>query len=168
MLLNVQQKLKGVYMNENKKFYWIKLRLDFFDLGAIDYIMSKPNGCEYIVLYQMLCLMSANNDGALGHQINEVLYPFDIDKISRDTKYFSVDTILVGLELFKTLGLIYYSENDNLLHIGNYESLIGSETAHAITKRNYRMKKKLSIEEKKNLEECIRLSKINIYGDLKK
>jgi len=63
--------------------------------------------------------------------------------------------------------LIYYNENDNLLHIGNYNSLIGSETGHAITKRNYRMKKSLSIEEKKSLEECIRISKINIYGDLK-
>lgn len=159
-------------MNDEKRFFWIKLRLDFFDLNAIDYILSKPNGCEYIVLYQMLCLMSANNDGALGHRINEVLYPFDIDKISRDTKYFSVDTILVALELFKNLGLVYYCENDNLLHIGNYQSLIGSETTHAIAKRRYRLKKSkaesLAIRDSGELENAIRIAKLNVYGDLKK
>ena len=68
---------------EDKKYYWIKLKTNFFDLPTIDWIMSQNNGCEYIVLYQMLCLKTANTDGKLVSQIGEMLIPYDIEKIVR-------------------------------------------------------------------------------------
>ena len=115
---------------EEKKYYWIKLKTNFFDLPTIDWIMSQNNGCEYIVLYQMLCLKTANTDGKLVSQIGEMLIPYDIEKIARDTKYFSNDTIRVALELFKSLGLIYVSD-DNTMTISNYGEMVGSETSSA-------------------------------------
>ena len=47
---------------EDKKYYWIKLRTDFFNQETIDFLLSQPNGCEYVVLYQMLCLQTANTN----------------------------------------------------------------------------------------------------------
>ena len=47
----------------SKKFYWIKLKTDFFNLDEIDFLLSQKNGCEYVVLYQMLCLQVANTSG---------------------------------------------------------------------------------------------------------
>lgn len=142
---------------EDKKYYWIKLKTNFFDLPTIDWIMSQNNGCEYIVLYQMLCLKTANTDGKLVSQIGEMLIPYDIEKISRDTKYFSNDTIRVALELFKSLGLIYVSD-DNTMTISNYFEMVGSESASksAIKKREYRnrLREKQLIEQKEdNLED---------------
>ena len=126
---------------EDKKYYWIKLKTNFFDLPTIDWIMSQNNGCEYIVLYQMLCLKTANTDGKLVSQIGEMLIPYDIEKIVRDTKYFSTDTVRVALDLFKNLGLIYVSD-DNTMTISNYGEMVGSETSSAKRVREWREKQK--------------------------
>ena len=126
---------------EDKKYYWIKLKTNFFDLPTIDWIMSQNNGCEYIVLYQMLCLKTANTDGKLVSQIGEMLIPYDVEKIVRDTKYFSTDTVRVALDLFKNLGLIYVSD-DNTMTISNYDEMVGCESQWAEKKRLYRQKQK--------------------------
>lgn len=127
---------------ENKKYYWIKLKTDYFDSDVIDWLMSQKNGSDYVVLYLMLCLKTANKDGTLSTQIGEVIVPYDIDKIVRDTKYFSDDTVRVALELYKKLGLIY-EDNNGCLTISNFNNMIGSESTWAEKKRNYREKQKL-------------------------
>ena len=126
----------------SKKFYWIKLKTDFFNLDEIDFLLSQKNGCEYVVLYQMLCLQVANTNGKLQKQFGEIIVPFDIDKIQRETKYFDFDTIAVALDLYKKLGLVYQDENGTLT-ISHYEELVGSETQWAIDKRKAREIKKL-------------------------
>lgn len=130
-----------------KRYYWIKLKTDFFDLPEIDWLLSQKNGAEYIVLYQMLCLMTANQNGTLASSFGEMIVPYDVEKIVRDTKYFNFDTVKIALEIYKKLGLIYESE-DKLLKISNYEEMIGSESNWAEKKRRYRQKK--SIEDNKS------------------
>ena len=100
-------------MGDNKRYYWIKLKTDFFNQQTIDFLLSQKNGCEYIVLYQMLCLNTANNNGEMCSKIGEMIVPYNVEKIVRDTKYFDFDTVTIALELFKKLGLIY-EENDSL------------------------------------------------------
>lgn len=127
-------------MNE-KKFYWIKLKTDFFNQDTIDFLLQQENGCKYIVLYQMLCLKTANNNGELNTKIGEMIIPYNIEKIQRDTKYFDIDTVRVALELFKQLGLILIEEN-NILRISNFDDMVGSESKWAEQKRIYRKKQK--------------------------
>lgn len=137
---------------EDKKFYWIKLKTDFFSQDTIDFLLQQENGCEYVVLYQMLCLSTANNNGRLETKINEVIIPYDIKKIVRDCRYFDYDTVVVALELYKKLGLIYETE-DKILKLTGYSSMIGSESASksAIKKREYRarLKERDNNEDKK-------------------
>jgi len=137
-------------MSENK-YYWIKLRTDFFNQETIDFLLSQTNGCQYVVLYQMLCLKTANTNGSFINQIGEVIVPYDIEKIVRDTKYFDYDTIVVALELFKKLGLVYVEENGNL-RISEIERMVGSESAtrEAIKKREQRLKKKIGTQKGTN------------------
>lgn len=125
-----------------KRFYWIKLKTDFFNQDAIDFLMSQENGSQYVVLYQMLCLQSANNNGNLSSNIGEMIVPFDVLKIARDCKYFSVDTVTIALELFKRLGLIY-ENNGNVLCISQFEEMVGSETTSAKRVREHRARKVL-------------------------
>lgn len=129
-------------MTDNKRFYWIKLKTDFFNQETIDFLLSQKNGCEYIVLYQMLCLNTANNNGEMSSKIGEMIVPYNIEKIVRDTKYFDFDTVTVALELFKQLGLIY-KEDDNVLRITDFKKMVGSETSSAKRVREYRERKKL-------------------------
>jgi predicted phage replisome organizer len=120
-------------MND-KRFYWIKLKTNFFEQDAIDFLLSQPNGSDYIALYLKLCTMTANTNGQLATQIGEILIPYDAQKIARDTKYFSVDTVIVAMELFKKLGLIYES-SDNVLQIADYENMVGSSKNDEYTKK---------------------------------
>lgn len=124
----------------SKRYYWIKLKTDFFDLETIDWLISQKNGCEYVVLYQKLCLLTANKDGELSSAIGEIIIPYDANKIARDTK-FSIDTVIVALELFKKIGLIYEQEN-GILKIPYIADIVGSETEYAQKKRDYRDKLK--------------------------
>lgn len=143
-------------MADNKKFYWIKLKTDFFSQETIDFLMSQQNGCQYVVLYQMLCLNTANNGGNLSTKIGEMIVPYDVNKIVRDTKYFDFDTITIALGLFKQLGLIYES-NENLLKISNFDNMVGFESQWAEKKRAYREKKRQLTEKvednKKDIQE---------------
>lgn len=127
---------------EDKRYYWIKLKTDFFSQETMDFLLSQQNGCEYIVLYQMLCLNTANTDGAMISKIGEIIVPYDINKIVRDTKYFDYDTVAVALELFKKLGLIY-EEKDKTLRITDFEEMVGSETSSAQRVREWRKNKLL-------------------------
>lgn len=146
----------------NKKYYWIKLKTDFFNREDIDFILSQENGCEYVVLYQMLCLNTANNEGKLETKMNEMIVPYDIKKIVRDCKYFDYDTVAVALDLYKRLGLIY-EEKNKILKIANYSEMVGSESEWAEKKRLYREKQKLLKDNvKDNVLQDIRDKSIDI------
>lgn len=133
-------------MAEQKRFYWIKLKESFFVNNEVtDWIISQPNGCEYIVLYLKLCLLTANKGGRLAMQIGEMIIPYDVKKISADTK-FDVDTVIVAMELFRKIGLIY-EEEDGILKIPYVEEIVGSETPAAQRKRKSRATKALESAE---------------------
>ena len=132
-------------MAEKKRFYWIKLKENFFDLETIDFLKAQKNGCEYIVLYQQLCLLTANKNGRLAAHLGEMLIPYDINKIARDTK-FDVDTVIVAMELFRKIGLLY-EEADGILRIPYVEEIVGSETPAAQRKRKSRANKSLEAAE---------------------
>lgn len=129
-------------MEKTKRYYWIKLKTDFFNLAEIDFLLSQKDGCRYIVLYQMLCLQTANNNEELASRVGEMIIPYDPDKIARDTKYFSKDTVIVAMELFKKLNLIY-TDDGICLKIAGFENMVGSETSWAKQKREQREKQKL-------------------------
>jgi len=142
---------------DNKRFYWIKLKTDFFNIDKIDYIISRPNGCQYIVLYQMLCLMTANNNGKLCSTMGEIIVPYDIDKIVRETKYFDFDTVAMALNLFKQLGLIYQQE-DSILRIAAIDEMVGSEAGNLNAQRQKRFrerKKQAQLENVKSVTQGV-------------
>ena len=76
-------------MATGKRYYWMKLRENFMTSDTIDYFMSQPDGANYVVLYQMLCLKTINTEGRLSRKIGEIIIPYDIPKIQRDMKWFS-------------------------------------------------------------------------------
>lgn len=117
-----------------QRYYWIKLTDRFMTSDTVDFLMEQKDGANYVVLYQMLCLKTVNNDGKLTRQIGELIIPYDEEKIQRDMKWFSIDTIRVAMQLYKKLGLIYEQEN-GILRISNFEKLIGSQTISAMKKQ---------------------------------
>lgn len=127
-------------MATGKVYYWLRLKKNFMTSDTVDFLMSQPEGANYVVLYQMLHLMSINTEGRLSRTIGDVIIPYDVKKIQRDTKWFTVDTINVALSLFMKLGLVY-RDVDGVLVMADHKNLIGSETDYAEQKRVQRNEK---------------------------
>ena len=137
-----------------KRFYWMKLKESFMTSDTIDYFMGLPDGANYVVLYQMLCLKTINTEGRFERKIGAVLIPYDVEKIRRDTKWFSADTIRVALNLYMQFGLIYTDEN-GVFVIANHNDLVGSETDAAARMRSSRSRKQKSLPScEQNEEHC--------------
>ena len=122
----------------DKRYYWIKIKSDFFDLPTIDWLQDQKNGCEYIVLYQKLCLLSANSGGELVRKVGDMLIPYDIKKIAEVTR-FKFDTVVVAMGLYKKIGLIVERE-DGVFVVAGIGEMVGSETKWAEKKRLQRDK----------------------------
>lgn len=131
-------------MATGKRFYWIKLKDSFMSSDEIDYLMSQPDGANYVVLYQMLCLKTINTGGCLVSQIGEMLIPYDAEKIQRECKWFSLATVRVALSVYKQIGLIFESP-DGILTISNYSDIVGSETDYSAQKRLQRENRRRQI-----------------------
>ena len=122
----------------DKRYYWIKIKSDFFDLPTIDWLQDQKNGCEYIVLYQKLCLLSANSSGELVRKVGDMIIPYDIKKIAEVTR-FKFDTVVVAMGLYKKIGLIVERE-DGVFVVAGIGEMVGSETKWAEKKRLQRDK----------------------------
>lgn len=134
-------------MATGKRYYWIKLKDSFMSSDEVDYLMSQPDGANYVVLYQMLCLKTINTGGCLVSQIGEMLIPYDAEKIQRECKWFSLATVRVALSVYKQIGLIFESP-DGILAISNYSDIVGSETVIQAQKRLQRENRRRQIPAK--------------------
>lgn len=140
-----------------KRFYWIKIKESFLTSDTVDFLMSQKDGANYVVLYQMLCLKAINTNGILARMIGDVYIPFDIEKIQRDLKYFNIDTIRIGINLFQKLKLIEINEN-GALFITNFNNLVGSESASTKRVREYRNRikqKQITKQERYNVTQNV-------------
>ena len=135
-------------MANTKKYYWLKLKEDFFEDDTIDWIEEQPNGEKYSLFYLKLCLKSLRTDGILIRNVGEMLIPYDAKKLAEVTKT-DVDTVRVAMELFKNIGLIQILENGEI-YISQLKNMVGSETSKAQLMRNKREKdKQKALEEPK-------------------
>ena len=124
-------------MATGKKFYWFKLKDTFLTSDAVDMLMEQPNGSNYVVLYQILCIKTINTGGRLERCVGTVRIKYDAEKIARDSKWFSVNTVKNALKLYRALGLLK-EDKDGVLFIVDYENLVGIETDAASRMRALR------------------------------
>ena len=155
-------------MATGKRFYWMKLKESFMTSDTIDYFMSQPDGANYVVLYQMLCLKTINTGGRFCRQIGEVVIPYDVEKIVRDCKWFSADTVRVALDLYMAFGLIYHDE-DGVMVMANHAELVGSETDYAMQKKNQRVSGKTppALPEDKSVDKSVDNVHENVHTDIR-
>ena len=128
--------------NKKKRFHWFKLKLSFLTSDKVDIMMSQKskNGANYIVIYQILCLMTLNTNGELATHVNGITMKWDDEKIQRECKWFDIDTIREAKRLFLELGLLVLNDSGNL-EIKDHHELIGYETGSAIDAKRKRAEK---------------------------
>lgn len=75
-------------MSKNKKYYWLKLKEDFFEEDAISWIEEQENGKDYCLFYLKLCLKSLKTNGLLIRNVGSMLVPYDVKTLARLTNTF--------------------------------------------------------------------------------
>ena len=135
----------------SKKYFWLKLNVDFFERKEVNLIENMPNGKEYIIFYVKLLLKSANSDGKL---LFKDVIPYTEDMLATVTGI-NVDVVRTAVKLFLKLGLMQ-KLSDGALFMLETQKMIGCETEYAKKKREYREKKKVeAIEDKSGTKKDI-------------
>ena len=124
----------------NKRYYWLKLKEDFFEEDTIEWLEEQENGVFYSNFYLKLCLKSLKTNGILIRSVGELLIPYDIKKLAEIT-HVKLDTAIVAMELFKKIGLVQILENGEI-YLTQLELMVGSETSKAALMRKKRKKDK--------------------------
>lgn len=117
----------------NKKYFWLKLKEDFFEEDTIAWIEEQQNGKEYSLFYLKLCLKSLKSNGVLIRNVGQMLIPYDAKMLSKLTNT-EFDTVVVAMELFKQIGLVTVLENGEIF-LPQLENMVGSESKWAKYKR---------------------------------
>ena len=122
-------------MAENGKYYWLKLKRDFFKRHDIRIIEEMPNGKDYILFYLKLLLESIDHEGSL--RFSDTI-PYNEQMLSVVT-HTNVDIVRCAMKLFIELNMMTVCD-DQTIYMNEVEKLIGSETKWAEKKRLQRAK----------------------------
>lgn len=133
-----------------KKYYWLKLKEDFFEEDAISWLEEqKPNGKEYSLFYLKLCLKSLKTNGILIRNVGTMIIPYDMKKLAEITKT-EFDTVVVAMDLLKQIGLVQILENGEI-YLPMLCDMVGSETDKAQLMRKLREQKKIESQMSNNV-----------------
>lgn len=119
--------------NQTKRFYWLKLKDNFFDREEIQLIESLPNGKEYVLILLKFMMKAINSEGRL--VVKDVI-PYNPQMLATVT-HSNVDTVRSAIDIFIKFGLMS-TLDDGTLYMNEVQALLGSETEFAAKKREYR------------------------------
>ena len=132
-------------MADNRKYYYLKLKENYFDEDAIVLLESMQDGMLYSNILLKLYLKSLKNGGKL--QLDEDI-PYTAQMIATITRQ-QVGTVERALQIFMKLGLVEPLQN-GALYMSNIELLIGQSSTEGERKRRARR----ALQESKALPEA--------------
>ena len=121
-------------MSDNRKYYYLKLKENYFDEDAIVLLESMQDGILYSNILLKLYLKSLKNGGKL--QLDENI-PYTAQMIATITRQ-QVGTVERALQIFLKLGLVEPLQN-GALYMSNIELLIGQSSTEGERKRRARL-----------------------------
>ena len=124
---------------QNKRYYWLKLKNDFFEGDEINWLEEQENGAVYILFYLKLCLRSLRSDGVLMRRVGKMEIPYDTKKLAEITGT-PLPAAETAMALLTSAGLVEVQEN-GALFMPQMEDMTGSETERAAIMRKYRTPK---------------------------
>lgn len=109
-------------MAEAKKYYWLRLKKDFFSRHDIRIIESMPNGKEYVLFYLKLMAESVSHEGCL--RFSDTI-PYDENMLATITNT-NVDIVRAAMGILQQLNLMEVMD-DKTIFMTEIDKLIGSE-----------------------------------------
>ena len=120
-------------MADSKKYFWLRLKRDFFKRHDIQIIEAMPNGKDYILFYLKLLCESVDHEGNL--RFSEEI-PYNDQMLSTITNT-NVDIVRSAIEVFTKLHMMDVLD-DGTYYMNEVQKMLGFETEWARKKREYR------------------------------
>ena len=133
-------------MADNKKYYYLKLKDNFFDSDEMIILESMADGYLYSNILLKLYLRSLKYEGRL--MFNNRI-PFNSTMLAQVTRH-SVGVIEKAMRVFRDLELIEVLDS-GAIYITDIQNFIGRSSTEADRKREYR--KRIELEKKGQLKE---------------
>ncbi|HIF1672572.1 TPA: phage replisome organizer N-terminal domain-containing protein [Enterococcus faecium] len=120
-------------MSDNKRYYYLKLKENFFDSDEMVLLESMPDGYIYSNILLKLYLRSLKHEGKL--MFNDRI-PFNSTMLATITRH-SVGVVEKAVQIFRDLQLIEVLDN-GAIYMSDIQSFIGKSSTEADRKRKYR------------------------------
>ena len=120
-------------MSDNKKYYYLKLKEDFFDSDAMIVMESMPDGYKYSNILLKLYLRSLKHEGKL--MFNDRI-PYNSTILSQVTRH-SVGDVERAIKVFEEMNLIEILDN-GAIFISDIQNFVGRSSTEGDRKREYR------------------------------
>ena len=124
-------------MADNKKYYYLKLKENFFDSDNMVLLESMQDGILYSNILMKMYLKSLKNNGML--ILNDAI-PYNTQMIATVTRH-QVGTVEKALKVFEQLGLIDILDGGTI-YMSDIELFVGRSSTEGDRKRAERMKLK--------------------------
>lgn len=119
-------------MADNQKYYYLKLKENFFDSDELKILESKPEGYIYSNILLKLYLKSLRNEGKLMYRD---IIPYTPEVLATLTGH-STGNIEKALKMFENLGLIEILDNGTI-YMMDIQNFIGKSSTEADRQREY-------------------------------
>lgn len=130
-------------MSDNKKYYYLKIKENFYDTEDIKILQSMDNGYLYSDILMKLYLKSLKNEGKLMFKEH---IPYNPNMVATVTGH-NIAIVEKAIKIFIELGLIEILDN-GAIYMLDIQNFIGRSSSEGDRKRAYR--KKIETE-KRNL-----------------
>ncbi len=126
--------------DDRGRFYWLKLKEDFFEDETIRWLEERERGLEYVMFYLRLCLRSLKTDGELIRRVGSLRVAYDAGKLAELTRV-DVEVAEGALRVLREIGLVEVRE-DGAMVMTEVLSMVGSESRAAGWARTHRERQK--------------------------
>ena len=120
-------------MADNKKYYYLKLKENFYDSEQLIILQNMQDGYLYSDILMKLYLRSLKTNGKL--MFNNII-PYTPNVLAQVVRH-QVGTVEKALKIFKDLGLIEVLDN-GAIYMLDIQNFIGKSSTEADRIRNYR------------------------------
>ena len=145
------------------KYFWLRLKKDFFKRHDIRIIEAMPNGKDYILFYLKLLCESVDHEGNL--RFNDTI-PYNEEMLSTITNT-NVDIVRSAIKVFSELGMMELLD-DGTFFMTEVNKMIGTSVQDEHTRETTRLRVQAYRErqKQKQLECAERYSNVTCNGEI--
>lgn len=150
-------------MADNNKYFWLRLKKDFFKRHDIRIIEAMQNGKDYILFYLKLLCESVDHEGTL--RFNDTI-PYNEEMLSTITNT-NIDIVRSAINVFAKLGMMELLD-DGTFYMVEVSKMMGTSAQDDHTRESTRLRVAAYRERQrqKQLESEERYSNVTCNGEI--